>query len=377
MTNFNFDRFRSLFPIAEEYSFLNHAAISPWSTRVSRAVEGLMLEFQKQGSMAYPYWMKRVGEVRELFASIVGAEPHEIAFVSNTSEGLSLVASGFKWKAGDKVLISMPDFPANIYPWMNLEPRGVELLPVQRREGRLEVEDMGKALSPGTKMVVLSSVDFATGFYCDLESIGEFCKERGLLFCVDAIQSLGAIPMDVKKFGIHFLAAGGQKWLLGAVGCGGLYVDARVIDLIDPMVVGWRSVTREEDFFDIHFELKPNASRFEPGTLNLLGVYALGAAIELLLEAGIEEIKERIFQLNDQVIDGLRRRGLEIISPIGYHERSGILSFKPNGDPKALFIHLAKNGVVVFERNNLIRVSPHFYNNEEDIQKFFTALDSF
>ncbi len=376
-SGFELDRYRALFPITKRYCFLNHAAISPWSTRIAQAVEGLLQEFCEQGITAYPQWMKRVERVRGLFATLVGADPKEIAFVGNTSEGLSIVASGIKWRAGDKVLVSMPDFPANVYPWMNLEAKGVELIPVNRRNGRLEVEDFRKLLQPGARMIALSSVDFATGFYCDLQGIGELCKEKGLFFCVDAIQSLGAIPMDVKKFGIHFLAAGGQKWLLGPMGCGGLYVDASVLGLIDPIVVGWRSVTREEDFFDIHFELKPDATKFEPGTRNLMGIYALGAAIELLLEVGIEGIKDRIFALNDRFIDGLGARGLKIITPTGVQERSGILCFKPKRDPKALFRHLAQKGIIVSERNNLIRISPHFYNNEEEVQKFFAALDSF
>lgn len=226
-------------------------------------------------------------------------------------------------------------------------------------------------------MVVVSSVDFLTGFYCDLESIGDFCKQNGLLFCVDAIQSLGVVPLDVKRSGIHFLAAGGQKWLLGPMGCGGLFVDREVVGLLDPVVVGWRSVTREEDFFDIHFELKPGAARFEPGTPNVVGIYALGAAIKLLLEVGIGAIHERVTELVGLLAEGLRERDLQIATPLNPRERAGIITFLPKGDPKALISHFMKNGVVVSERNNLIRVSPHFYNNEEDLDRFFSVLDSF
>lgn len=369
------EQYRSDFPIAREYAYFNHAAISPMSLRAAEAASSLARELSREGIARYMDWMVRIKEVRSAFGRLINAEPDEVAFVGNTSEGLSAVAGGLHWKSGDKVMVPAPDFPANVYPWMNLERRGVEVVFVKRREGRLEVEDVKKSLSPGVRMLSVSSVDFSTGYACDLKALGDICREEGLLFCVDAIQGLGVLPMDVKAFGIHFLSSGGQKWLLGPMGCGGLYLSKEVNRLVRPEMVGWKSVVDEEDFFRVHFDLKSTAERFEPGTLNLTGIYALGAAVDLLLEAGIDRIRSRVFQLNNLFLDGLERRGLRAVSPMGEGERSGILSFIPERDAKALFSFLLQEKVMISERGGLIRLSPHFYNNEEDIDRFFKALD--
>ncbi|UCF56466.1 MAG: aminotransferase class V-fold PLP-dependent enzyme, partial [Deltaproteobacteria bacterium] len=201
--------------------------------------------------------MKRIREVRHLFAELIHGDPSEIAFVGNTSEGLSAIAAGLEWKKSDGVLVPKPDFPSNIYPWVNLERQGVRVHFFQRRDGWFGVEEVDKALGPGTRLLSVSSVDFATGFLCDLEALGDFCRRKGLLFCVDAIQSLGLIPIDVKRYGIHFLASGGHKWLLSAMGCGVLFVSRDVDNLVHPERVGWKSVVQEEEFFRLQFDLKP------------------------------------------------------------------------------------------------------------------------
>jgi cysteine desulfurase/selenocysteine lyase len=373
----DFDTYRSEFPITKTCCFMNHAAVSPPPVRVTRAVESLMAEFGSFEVDHYARWMKRVAEVRHLFARLIQGSPDEIAFIGNTSEGLGTVAAGLEWKAGDGVLVPMPEFPANVYPWMNLERQGVEVKFIPRKNGRFGVEAVDKALDPGSRLLSVSSVDFSTGFRCDLEALGDFCKRKGLLFCVDAIQSLGLIHMDVKKYGIHFLAAAGHKWLLSTMGCGGLYISEAVKDRIHPGRVGWKSVVHEEDFFHLHFDLKPDARRFETGTLNLPGIYALGAAIGLLLDAGIEKIFERVLALNDLLIRGLEGRRVQIATPMGKEERSGILSFIPLADPKALYKFLSQKRVAVSLRENMIRLSPHFYNNGEDVAAFFDAMDQF
>ena len=288
-----------------------------------------------------------------------------------------MLRGGLKWKEGDVVLVTRPEFPANIYPWMNLERQGVFLQSVQRREGRFGIREIEKMLKPRTRLLSVSSVDFATGFYCDLESIGDFCKRKGLLFCVDAIQSLGVIPMDVKKFGIHFLAAGGHKWILSTMGCGTLFISNEVNDMVHPERVGWKSVVDEDEFFQPSFDLKPDALRFESGTMNFAGIYALGAAIDLLQELGIEKIYHNVLNINGLLLQGLMDRNVRIMTPMGREERSGILSFIPSSDPKPLYQFLNQKNIVVSLRNDLIRISPHFYNNEDDVRIFFDALDEF
>jgi len=367
--------YRAEFPIAETYTFLNHAAVAPVSSRVSRAVSSLAEEMCRLGIDGYPRWMEGVEAARRQAATLLGAGTHEIAFVTNTSEGLSVVAGGLDWKTGDRVLVVRPDFPSNIYPWMDLERKAVAVDYVNRRDGRVQVEDLAKALRPGTKLLTASSVDFLSGFCADLSAIGAFCREKGLLFCVDGIQSLGLVPLDVRRCQIHFLSAGGHKWLLGPMGCGVLYVAQEVVDLVHPRGLGWKSVCKENDFFTIRLDLKSDALRFEPGTLNLLGIHGLGAALSLLLEAGVDRIFQRVLAVNDLFVQGLRQRGLKIVTPLEPASRSGILSFAPRADPEKTFHMLMEEKIMVSERKGLIRLSPHFYNNEADVKRFFEVLD--
>jgi len=367
--------YRAEFPITETYIFLNHAAVAPVSHRVSRAVSSLAEEMCRCGIDGYPGWMEGVEAARRQAARLLGAGAHEIAFVTNTSEGLGVVAGGLNWRVGDRVLVVRPDFPSNIYPWMDLERKGVAVDYVSRREGRIQVEDLEKALRPGTRLLTVSSVDFLSGYRADLAAMGAFCRQKGLLFCVDGIQSLGLVPMDVKGCQIHFLSAGGHKWLLGPMGCGVLYVAQEVVDLVHPTSVGWKSVRGENDFFTIRLDFKPDALRFEPGSLNLLGIHGLGAALDLLFEVGVERIFEDVLEVNDLFVQGLRRRGLKIVTPLEQASRSGILSFIPKVDPEKTFHTLMEEKIMVSERKGLIRLSPHFYNSEADVRRFFEVLD--
>jgi cysteine desulfurase/selenocysteine lyase len=371
------DRYRSEFPITKEYTVMNNAAVSPVSNRVVETLESVFREFSHCAVACYTGWIKRAAEVRRLVAGLIHSDADEIAFVGNTSEGLSAVAAGLKWKKGDGVLIPAHEFPANVYAWMNLERQGVRVDFIQKKEGRFSNKDIEKALRPGTRLISISSVDFVTGFRCDLEALGDFCKRKGLLFCVDAIQSLGVVPMDVEEYGIHFMAAGSHKWLLSTMGTGVLFISKDVNDLIHPERVGWKSVIQEEDFFPLQFDLKPDALRFEPGTMNVAGIYALGAAVELLLEVGIENAFERVLGLNDLIFEGLKNRNAVIVTPMGKGERSGIISFIPASDPETLYRFLTERKIMVSLRDHLIRLSPHFYNNRDDVNCFFHALDDF
>jgi selenocysteine lyase/cysteine desulfurase len=368
--------YRTEFPITENYCFFNNAAVSVPPLRVTKAVSDLMLQFSAEGLVRYPAWMKTVERTRSLFAQLINSDLSEICFTANTSEALSIVAGGIAWKPGDKVIVPVPDFPSNVYPWVNLERAGVEISFLQKNNGRFGIPDIEAVLRPGTRLITVSSTDFTTGFRCDLEEVGDFCRQKGLLLCVDAIQSLGAVPLDVKRCGAHFLASGGHKWLLATMGIGALYVSNEANDLLHPVRVGWRSVENEEDFYNLDLKLKTDARRFEAGTLNLAGITALGSSLEMLLEIGIERIFERITGLNDMISSGLAKRGLPIISPTESGHRSGILSFVPE-DAGGLFRYLLKEKVLAAQRGNALRLSPHFYNNESDVERFFEVLDGY
>jgi Selenocysteine lyase len=372
-----FEEYRSQFPVAGKFAYLNHAAISAPSLKVVRALDFINNDLVYNGITSYPDWMRRIEEVRKLFAGLINARSDEIAFVGNTSEGLSHVAQSLLWKEGDVVLLPVPEFPANVYPWLNLKRKGVKVSYIRRREGRFTVKDVEKALSSRVRLISASYVDFIGGFRCDLEAIGDLCRRKGILFCVDAIQGLGAIPLDVKRCGIHFLAAGGHKWLLSVMGIGGLFVSREIMDIVRPACVGWKSVVEDDNFFDIRFDLKPNATGFESGAMNVAGIYALGAAIELLNKVEIKRINERIFALNDLFFGGLKKRGFKVVTSMEREERSGILSFVPPSDPGAIYRFLTGRDIMVSLRGNLIRISPHFYNNRTDVGAFFDALDDF
>lgn len=368
--------YRSEFEITKRYAFFNNAAISAPPTRVIAAVNDIMAQFGARGLSMYPQWMKNIERVRSLFAELINAGPDEICFTGNTSDGLNIVANGITWKPGDAILAPVPDFPSNVYPWVNLERRGVEVNFLQKEEGRFGLRDIVSVIKPKTRLVAVSSTDFTTGFRCNLEEIGDFCRRQGILLCVDAIQSVGAVPVDVKKSGVHFLACGGHKWLLSTMGIGALYISEEVNDQLHPERVGWRSVEHEEDFYKLELELKTDARRFETGTMNLAGISALGAAVEMLLEIGIERVFSRIVRLNDIIASELKKRNLKILSAMEPEHRSGILSFLPE-DAGGLFRRLYQRNVLAAHRGSALRLSPHFYNDESDIDRFLEALDSF
>lgn len=372
----DFKLYRQEFPIVDRYLFFNNAAISAPSSRVHEAIGMFHRECSEQASRGYRQWTRRLEDVRSSAARLLGADASEVAFTGNTSSGLAMAAEGFDWREGDEVLVPIPDFPANVYPWQHLERRGVGVRFVARRAGRLDVDDFAAALTPRSRMLVVSSVDYASGFSVDLAALGSFCREKGLIFGVDAIQGLGALPIDVKACGIHFLAAGGHKWMLGPVGTGIFFIDRSSNELFDPPLVGWRSVIDEENF-ELDFRLKEDVRRFENGTLNLGGLFGLGAALELLEEVGIEAIRRRIFELGDRLFAEMQGRGLIVDSPSDYGERSGIFVFRPPGDPERCFRHLLQRNVMLSLRQGRLRLAPHFYNNEDDIDDFIAILDEF
>lgn len=364
---------RKDFPVTEEYVFFNHAGCSP----ASRPVVDAICEQEKarmlHGTRDFFTWVKRIENTRGAAADLIGAAPEEIAFVENTSQGLSYVAAGLPWQPDDVVVVSRPDYPSLLYPWEHLKERGVQVRYIERTKGALDLDDVARKLQ-GARLLVVSTVDWLTGWAADLPALSKICRDAGALFCVDAIQSLGAMPLNVREAGIDFLAAGGHKWLMGPLGAGMLYISQKVNHLMRPPVVGWKSAKDPEEF-SLDFALREDASRFEPGTMNLSGIFALSAAFEMIRDVGVGEIQERIFQANDLLAAGLRERGYAIVSPTEGARRSGILCFTPKGAPEALFKHLMHNKVFVALRGGNIRLAPHFYNDAGDVERFFTVLD--
>ena len=373
----NLENIRKEFPVTREIIFFDHARVAPLPKRVKQVVTAFIDDATRFGTAHYETWVLELERTRKKFAELINANPDEIAFVKNTSEGISIVANGFDWQLGDNVVIPDIEFPANVYPWWNLKQRGVETRMVKSVEGRVLFDELIKQVDNRTRILSISSVECNSGFRSDLNRLGTFCKEKGILFFVDAIQSLGVLPLDVKKDHIDFLSADGHKWMLSVEGLGGFYISKNVVDRIRPTTMGWGNVVNAENFMDYDFTLQKDAKKFEEGTPNTISIHAFGAALGLLLETGIDNIEKRVITLGDYIIAELNRRNIKIYSSTLLNERSGNISFILDKDVSKLYSFMLENKVKLTVRDGLVRFSPHFYNNEDEVLQVFDLLDSY
>jgi selenocysteine lyase/cysteine desulfurase len=371
-------RYRAEMPVTEQWAYFDHAAVAPLSARAQEAMRVWSEDQTANGLIHERRWNERIETVRNMAARLIGAEPCDVAFVKNTSEGIGIVAEGFPWRMGDNVVIAQEEYPANQYPWMNLQDRGVEVRAVPSRpDGRLWIDDVAAAMSERTRLVSLSWVEFASGFRNDLDALGQLCRERGAAFFVDAIQGLGVFPLGVQRTPIDFLAADGHKWLLGPEGAGILYVRREWIERLRPVDIGWNSVVGAKSFSTIDFRLKPHAGRYESGTFNVAGITGLGGSLEMLLEIGINNIAERVLELTDYLCARVAERGEpRVYSSRRDADRSGIVSlaYADGAAPAAKKKQCRQRGIVVNHRAGRLRVSPHFYNTVEEIDRLIAEL---
>jgi selenocysteine lyase/cysteine desulfurase len=321
-------------------------------------------------------WMdERIAHVRALVARLIHASPDEIAFVGSTSHGLNIVAAGIDWRAGDNVVCAETEFPANVYPWLNLRRKGVEVRFARQDQGRIPLEAIATQMDDRTRLVAISLVEFFTGYRNNLAAIGDLCRQRGARLCVDGIQGLGVLPVAVRECGVDFLAAHGAKWLLGPIGSGFLYCRRERLLELDLAMAGWRSVVDQREYFRYESDWFDTARRFEVGSLNYLGLTGLGASLELLLEIGLASISERVLQLTERLIRLLRDHHYRVITPSRREERAGIVSFLPrDDDPEGTVARLKAADIVVSARGPGVRVSPHFYNTKEEIDTLMRVL---
>ncbi len=373
----SWERTRSFLPVSGSVVYLNHAGVAPVSTRAAEAMERYLAEATRHGAMDYvARYDREIERVRGRCARLLGARSEEIAFVKNTTEGLGLVATGLDWRRGDRVVTCDLEYPSNVLPWQSLAPRGVETVLLHGADGRLPLDSVAVALrSPAVRLLALSSVEFGSGARNDLAALGQLCRERGVLLCVDAIQSVGCLALDVDALGIDFLAADGHKWMLSVEGCGVFYCAQRLLDQVQPRVVGWRNVASAGDYDRYDLTLSDTALRFEEGTPNTGGIFALGGAVDLLLELGVDAIETRVLELTEHLVEGLRRRGARVLSPRAEGEASGIVSFAlPEEPPAETAGRLLDRGVFVVVRRGGIRASPHFYNTPAELDQLLEAL---
>ena len=360
------------FPVKSTRTFFDHAKVSPLPRRVRDAVNAFTHDACENGTKNYTSWMKEVERVRGKFAQLINGAVDEIAFVKNTSEGISIVANGLDWKSGDNVVIPDIEFPSNVYPWWNLKRLGVETRMVKSRDGRVVFDDLIDRTDKRTRIISVSSVECNSGFKNDLNRIGAFCREKNILFCVDAIQSLGVLTMDVKRDNIDFLSADGHKWMLSVEGLGGFYISKNVLEKIYPVTVGWDSVVNAWDFMNYDFTFQPDAKRFEEGSFNTMSIFAFGAALDLLQETGIDSIQSSVLSQGDYMMECLQKRGIKILNSKIKKERSGIISYELKAEPQQFLTYMLENNVSLTVRDGIARLSPHYYNSQDEADRFLT-----
>jgi len=366
-----YERYLDQFPVTANLIYLNHAAVAPLCRAAADAMKELADDVCLFGSLHYDRWMEAYDGLRRTTAKLIHASPDEIAIVKNTSEGIATVALGLDWKPGDRVIAFREEFPANYYPWLRLEARGVQITWLSIYDPLQKIAD---AL-PGAKLLAISYVNYLSGHRVDLNAIGELCHENGCFFFVDAIQGMGALPIDVEESRIDALAADGHKWMLGPEGNGVLYVRRRWLDAIEPVEFGWTNPANYADYSSRDMTLRPDAGRYECGTLNTIGCFGQRAAIEFLLAVGVENIAQTVLALADQLETGLRAKGYQVMTPRGERTGSGIVSFRhPATDSRQIVSDLKRKRILAAPRQGWVRMSPHFYISPEDIDQVIREL---
>lgn len=374
------DRLRALreaeFPVIHECAYLNHAGMAAVPRRSAQRMAALAELVSRTGDRRWLDRQAEVDRVRGVAARLLGASrPHEVAFVENTSTALSMIAGGIDWRPGDNVVGAALEFPSNVYPWMQLADFGVEYHQVPEREGRIDPEELIALLDGRTRMLALSWVQYASGFRSGLARLGAACRERGILFVVDVIQGLGGLKLDVERELVDVAAASGHKWLLGPEGAGLLYVSDRVVERLRPARSGWRSTRDMFQWADYDLTWAEGARRFESGTLNVYGIVALGGSLDILAEAGAAAVEEQVLALTGRAARGLADLGFSVVSSRAPDETSGIVTAThPRLDPKTLVKRLGERDIVVAARAGRFRISPHFYNTEEEIDRCLGEL---
>jgi len=369
---------RALFPhTAQGRVYLNHAGTSPLSSRVVEAMSAYLRQRSEGALDTFQTDLPMVADLRARIQRMINAEsPERIAFTGNTSDAINIVASGIRWKAGDRVLVNDLEFPANVWPYANLRRLGVELDFLKCPDGRVSTDAVAGALTPRTRLVALSAVQFLSGHRADLSAIGAICRSRDVIFAVDGIQAAGAVRLDVQAMRMDACAAGAQKWLMGPHGSGFLYVHEELQSRITQSSLGWLGIADPWDFFNYDQPPAPSARRYEGGSMNMPSLWGMHASVATLEKTGSELVERRVLALSGLLIDSLGAiDGVTIITPPGLHERAGIVtaSVGSPAEAKKVFKGLLERDVTIALRHGKLRYAPHFYNTQEEILKAVEA----
>ena len=372
---------RQHMPVVSRWAYFDHAAVAPLSGPARQA----LIEWSEQavgdGNPVWSQWSRRIEQVRETAANMIGAVPDEIALVPNTTHGINLVANGFPWRRGDNVVTLANEFPSNLYPWMNLAERGVQTRRVPVEAAAVDLDRVANACDHRTRIVAVSWVGFATGWKVDVDQLAKMAHDHNALLMLDAIQGLGVFPLDVGRTPVDFLAADGHKWLLSPEGAGLFYMRREHLDLLQPLGVGWNSVVQQHDFTTIDLDLRPAAARYEGGSQNMAGFLALGASLDLLTRLGltptVSPLADHVISIVASAANALDQIGARVISDREPENASGILAFQiSDQDPRLVRRQCLEAGVALSCRGGCLRISPHAYANQEDLDRLISVLSN-
>jgi len=371
------------FPVAAESVFMAHAGVTILPRRVTQVMQAYLEESCRR-HQEYPEAWKAVLETRVLAAKMIGAQPQEIALLGPTSVGLNLVSIGLPWEPGDEVVCYLDDYPANVYPWTELQRRGVVVKFLQPDQlGGITPDLVESALSPRTKLVALASCHFLTGNRIQIDVIGQMLRSRGIYFCLDAIQTIGAFETLVDH--VDFLSADSHKWMLGPMSAGIVYVRESLHEVLRPALLGSWNVCSPNFIAQEEIAFEKGGRRFEPGAMNMAGILGMKAGLELLLEAGVDNISQHLLSMRQCLTDALRPLGWEFFPIVDGCLPSGILTGRPPGKTEeemtALFAHFTANKIVVSHRfdrtgRSYFRFSPHFYNTPAEVDRIARCLQT-
>ena len=370
------DVVREHFSVVNHWIYMDHAAVSPLTRDMVYGLSMRADDIMESGAANSSEWKEDIIQVRLMYAQLIGSLPDEVAFIDRTCDGVNLVANGIDWKKGDNVVLTKDDYPANVYPWMNQQPHGVEIKWVSpHQDGRILIEDIAAAIDDRTRVVAVSFVQFTTGFRLDLAALGAICEEKGVFFFVDAIQGLGVLDMDVRAMKISAMAAHSKKWLLCPGGIGLLYVSRNVLKDIRVTNPGAGSVINASNYTDYDMTWPDSAQRFEASSFNPMSMSAIRAGLAMFTGLSMGYIENRVISLTDALCKGLTKKGYDLHTPRGDNEKSGIVVFSSKTENiDALSQTLKENRVKHTKRFNKLRFSPHFYNTHEEVQKVLKML---
>jgi len=370
------ERIRSEFPITRKYAYFDNAAVGPLPTRVVETTRRV-LEEKCEGDLHWESWESTAEETRKSIAVLIGTSDDELALVHSTSEGVSIVANGLSYEKGSNIVTCDMEFPSNLFPWQALAKRqGLELRVIRNRDGFLRMEDFVQAIDQKTRVVAVSHVQYANGFRINLEELSKIAHENNAYLATDAVQAVGEMPVSVSELGVDFLATSGYKWLLSPISTGFLYVRRSVFEELWPTIVGYRSDEEPMEFRFRELSLAHTARRYEAGQLNFPGFAGMKESIALLQEIGLDNIWARILSLADRLVDGLKRNAnVRVRSCLEPKFRSGIVSLACQ-DPESVVKRLQERGLVISVRGGGLRISPHFYNTESEIDKLLSEFNA-